>query len=68
MKELFDSLSDEEIHKSLTEYAASPDRRGNRNIKEFVAEGFAESFYSDARPMGKKIRSLIDEIISEAKP
>jgi hypothetical protein len=37
------------------------------NIQEFIAEGFNESHYDDARPLGIEVKNLIDEIIQEKR-
>ena len=60
MKDYHKSLSEKEIHGGLSMYASS-------NIKEFVAEGFTEGSRPDARPMGKKVKLIMDKIIAEKK-
>lgn len=59
-KKWYDTLSQDDIETGLSSYAAE-------NANEFIAEAFAESFFSYQRPMSKKFMSILDEILAEEK-
>lgn len=53
MKELFNSLTEEERSIQLSRY-------GSDDIEEFIAEGFSESQLDDARELSQKILRIIE--------
>ena len=55
-REWYDTLSEDDICLGLSSYAAT-------NANEFIAEAFAESFFSYQRPMSKKFISILDDIL-----
>lgn len=56
--EWYSTLSEEEIQLGLSSYATT-------NEKEFIAEAFAESFYSYQRPLSKKFMEILEEILND---
>lgn len=54
----YNTLSEDEINEGLSSYAAT-------NANEFIAEAFAESFFSYQRPMSKKFMEILESILSE---
>lgn len=56
----YDTLSEDEITNGLSSYASE-------NVNEFIAEAFAESFFSYQRPMSKQFMSILDEIMEGEK-
>lgn len=54
----YNTLSEDEINEGLSSYAAT-------NANEFIAEAFAESFFSYQRPMSKKFMEILEDILSE---
>lgn len=54
----YNTLSEGEICEGLSSYAAT-------NANEFIAEAFAESFFSYQRPMSKKFMEILEDILSE---
>lgn len=56
----YDTLSEDEVTNGLSSYASE-------NVNEFIAEAFAESFFSYQRPMSKKFMSILDEIMEDEK-
>ena len=57
-KEWYSTLTEDDISMGLSSYAAT-------NDKEFIAEAFAESFYSYQRPMSKKFMQILEEILND---
>lgn len=57
-KEWYSTLTEDEIETGLSGYAAT-------NAKEFIAEAFAESFYSYQRPLSKKFMQILEEILND---
>ena len=57
-KEWYSTLTEDEICKGLSTYAST-------NEKEFIAEAFAESFYSYQRPLSKKFMEILEEILND---
>jgi hypothetical protein len=57
-KEWYSTLTEEEIENGLSGYATT-------NAKEFIAEAFAESFYSYQRPLSKKFMQILEEILND---
>lgn len=55
-REWYDTLTEDDICKGLSSYAAT-------NPNEFIAEAFAESFFSYQRPMSKKFMNILDDIL-----
>lgn len=59
MKALWESLSKEDVEKGLSRYGAS-------NIKEFIAEGYAEYCNNDEpREIARKIGSIIEKVVDK---
>ena len=57
-KEWYSTLTEDEIETGLSGYATT-------NAKEFIAEAFAESFYSYQRTLSKKFMQILEEIIND---
>lgn len=57
-QEWYLTLTEEEIETGLSGYAAT-------NAKEFIAEAFAESFYSYQRPLSRKFMQILEDILND---
>ena len=58
--EWYNTLTEDDICNGLSSYATE-------NEREFIAEAFAESFFSYQRPMSKQFMKILNEILSEGK-
>ena len=56
--EWYNTLTEDDICNGLSSYATE-------NEREFIAEAFAESFFSYQRPMSKKFMEILNKILSE---
>jgi len=56
----YDTLTEEDIRNGLSSYATE-------NANEFIAEAFAESFFTYQRPMSKQFMNILDDILKERK-
>lgn len=59
-REWYDTLSEDDICLGLSSYAST-------NANEFIAEAFAESFFSYQRPMSKKFMTILGDIMKGGK-
>lgn len=65
-QDVLNELDDKALERELSLYAASKrDGSEDRNIVETFAEAFTESFADNARPLGRRVRGMLDNLIEE---